>query len=72
MYRRLLRWLAPLFLTACWLSPAPAQQAPVPSGQPTVPDAEKAERGPPALQYAFAILCTILVLLIVCMPSRKS
>jgi hypothetical protein len=60
MWRSVFRWLSPVAALFCWLPPLQAQEA------------EKAERGPPALQYAVAILCAILVLLVVCMPSRKS
>jgi hypothetical protein len=68
MRRTLLRWSAPLLLAlACWL-PASAQ-APQPTPPPS--DADKAQRDPPAMQYVVAVLCSLLVLWIVCMPSRK-
>ena len=35
-------------------------------------EAEKSEQSTPALPYAFALLYTLLVLTIVCMPSRKA
>jgi hypothetical protein len=63
---RLLRWLVsvPLVL-ACWL---PLAQAQVPSN-PT--ESRESEKSPPAVQYALALLFTILVLVIICVPSRK-
>jgi hypothetical protein len=52
---------------------APAAQggasAPAPAAAPA--STEGGERSPPVLQTAVAVLSTILVLLIVCMPSRK-
>jgi len=57
--------LAPLVLAgACCLPAARAE-----TSDTTGP--EKAERPPPALQYAVAGLSTLLVLVIVCVPSRK-
>jgi len=65
--RLLFRWLAPVVLAgACFLPAARAQPA------ADTPEAEKSERSPPVFQYAVAALFTILVLLIVCMPSRKA
>jgi hypothetical protein len=78
MWRRLFRWFAPAVLAlGCWLAPAPAQQPPpqpAPGATPstTAPGTEKTERDPPAFQYAVAFLITILVLVVVCKPSRKS
>jgi hypothetical protein len=67
MRSRLLRWLLPLpLLLVCWLPPARAQ-APAP---PT--ETKEGEKSPPAAQYALAGLFTILVLVIICKPSRKS
>ncbi len=45
-------------------APAPGTSAP-PASAPII------ERSPPALQYAVAGLSTMLILVIVCMPSRK-
>ena len=40
---------------------------------PTAADqSDKAERPPPTLSYAVAVLSAIVVLCIVCVPSRKS
>jgi hypothetical protein len=73
MWRRILACLAALLLTIA-VAPSgtraqklenrwrPSQQ------QPT--DEEK-ERGPPALQYTVAAIATIVVMVILCMPSRK-
>ncbi len=71
MCRRLLRWFAPLLLAGCFLLPAnaPAQgTTPAGSGDATAP--EKVERTP-ALQFVAAIVFTVVVMLIVCVPSRK-
>jgi hypothetical protein len=77
MWQRLFRWFAPAVLAlCCWLPPAGAQPQPAPpAGAPpttTAPGAEKTERDPPALQYAVAFMITILVLVVVCKPSRKN
>jgi hypothetical protein len=32
---------------------------------------DRPEHGPPALQYAMAAVSTIIVMVILCMPSRK-
>lgn len=75
MRRTLLCWLAPRLVGAgSWVPAAPAQN-PATSPPPAAaagPDPERAERPPPALRYAVAVLCSILVPLIVCMPSRKA
>jgi hypothetical protein len=47
---------------------SPGQPPPSPQQPPGQPPTE---RRPPAPEYALAILATILVLVIVCMPSRK-
>jgi hypothetical protein len=66
MRSRLLRWLLPVPLAlACCLSPAHAQAPSNPA------DAKESDKSPPALQYALAGLFTILVLLLICVPSRK-
>jgi hypothetical protein len=44
--------------------------APAPQNQPAAP-AEPKERGAPALQYAVAFISIALIMVIVCMPSRK-
>ena len=66
MRRNLLSWIATLIVaTACWLPPAFGQ-----SGRHD-PNAEPKDRPPPALQYTVASVAIILVLVILCVPSRK-
>jgi hypothetical protein len=72
MRRALFGWLAPLLLAGLLWLPAARAQPPGSPGQPAPAAAGEAERSPPALQYAVAFLCSIVVLLIVCMPSRKA
>ena len=63
------RWFAPLLLAGCFLLPANAPaQGTTPAGEG--PAAEKVERTP-ALQFVAAIVFTVVVMLIVCVPSRK-
>jgi hypothetical protein len=64
--RRLVRWLAPLLLVAACTLPVAAQSA---EEDPTGLGIGR-ERNP-VLQTAVAIGSTLLVLVIVCMPSRK-
>ena len=60
MRRWFLRWLAPLLLAGtCWLPVAHAQEP-----------SESTDRNP-ALQYGVAVLATMLVMVILCTPSRK-
>jgi hypothetical protein len=61
--RLLLRWSAPLLLALALCAPAWAQ---------ATAEGETAERAPPAMQYAVAMLYALIVLVIVCMPSRKA
>jgi hypothetical protein len=63
--RSLLRWLSPLvFLLAHALTVL---------AQSTMPgEGDKEPASTPALPYAIAVLCALLVLFIVCKPSRKS
>jgi len=69
MWRRILLWLAPLFVAgSSFLSPLAAQ----PPTQEPSKESSKDERGPPAPQVAVAILFTILVLVMICYPSRKA
>jgi hypothetical protein len=65
MLRRLLRSFALLLVVLALSTPAAQAQTPP-------PDAEKSERSTPALPYAFALLYTLLILMIVCVPSRKA
>ncbi len=66
MLRRLLR-LCVLVVLALALS-APGLNAQTAS----TTEADQSEHSSPALPYAFALLYTLLVLTIVCMPSRKA
>jgi hypothetical protein len=69
MCRRLLRWFAPLLLAGCFLLPAHAPaQGTTPAGSGDAP--ENVVRTP-ALQFVAAIVFTVVVMLIVCVPSRK-
>jgi len=52
-------------------APAPAAPAPVAPGQPP-PALPPIERPAPALQYFMAGGSLLLILVIVCMPSRKN
>jgi hypothetical protein len=72
MWRGFLTWLASfLVMAATCLPAAHAQKPPERITYSNDPNAEPKERGPPALQYALAVLGAILVLVILCMPSRK-
>lgn len=64
MIRKLLRWCGCLILCGFLGGEALAQVA----GKKG-PDTE--ERRPPAPEYTLAILATMLILLILCMPTRK-
>ena len=64
MWRWLLRWTAPLLILVFWTLPLLAQGDEGGSGESGNPTA--------ALPTVVAILSTMLVLLIVCKPSRKS
>ncbi len=66
MSRSIFRWLAPLLLVGMLVLPATAQP-----GSPFDAGAENV-RVEPVFQYFAAIIYTLTVLIIVCMPSRKS
>lgn len=80
-----LGWIVVLIVVGVLVSPSlgPAQppqkdpktgQFPPPKPpitQPVVQQPQPTERRPPAPEYAIAILSTLIVLVIVCMPSRK-
>jgi len=86
MLSKRIRWLLVVVITGTFLLPVvgQAQQAqpnpgpgqvgkpPIQStpGQPA-PGQTLTERRPPAPEYAIALLSTLLVLVVVCMPSRK-
>jgi hypothetical protein len=59
MYRCLRCWLASLWILVCYSLPAYAQTG-------------DGESRSPALPYTFAFLFTLLILVILCSPSRKA
>jgi hypothetical protein len=70
----LLRWLAALLLGAVCCLPVLAQPGASTNPPATVPvpiNPDTGEPSAPVLQTFVAFVCTIIVLLIVCMPSRK-
>jgi hypothetical protein len=68
--RRLLRWMASVLLALACSFPAHGQlNRP---GQDTSETTEERGGHTPALQYTVAILFIILVLVILCKPSRKA
>jgi hypothetical protein len=80
MCRCILRWIAPVVLVASlWLPGLRAQVAPSPGsseiqrGYTAQPGTVGAEEGgkTPAFAYTIAFLFTLLVMVIVCSPSRK-
>jgi hypothetical protein len=78
MFRTLIRLLAPLLVVLlCCLTPAAAQSDQAPIERPrldtsAVPDKDKEkEQHIPALAYTVAGFSTLLVLVILCKPSRK-
>jgi hypothetical protein len=62
MLIRLIRWLSPLAVLA--IAAAVARAAGDDEAGPT--------RSPPVLAYFLAFFFTVLALVVVCMPSRKS
>jgi hypothetical protein len=72
MWRFVLSRLA--FLVLAFIlatAPALAQSRPADRMQHTTQTDEPLERGPPVFQYTLAFLSIILIMLILCMPSRK-
>jgi hypothetical protein len=61
MIRRIVRWLSPLAVLIVTAAAARAQD------EETGPT-----HSPPVLAYFLAFLFTVLALVVVCMPSRKS
>jgi hypothetical protein len=66
MLRRLLRFFAPFLLALALCAPAVQAQT------TTATEPEKTEHSTSALPYAAALLYALLVLTIICMPSRKA
>jgi hypothetical protein len=66
MIRRLIRWLAPLAVMALWTAVALA------AAGATGDDEGGPPQRVPVLGYFLAFAFTVLTLVIVCMPSRKS
>lgn len=65
------RWLAVPFLTLT-LSLTPVQAQSVERGHSGLPREEDEGARTAALPYTVAAFCAILVLVVVCMPTRKS
>jgi hypothetical protein len=70
MWRRLVRWLAPVLVIGALALPVFGQSRP-PGRMQYKDQEEEKEHGPPALQYTVAAVSTIIILIILCMPSRK-
>jgi len=64
VWHRIRRWLASLLLLGALALPVSAQEGPPGQDKPD-------DRSPPALAYALLFGGTLLILVIVCMPSRK-
>jgi hypothetical protein len=64
MFRRLLRWIAPVYCLICQVSTLYAQS------RPSSSSGDEPNRAP-AVPYAIAVLFTIVVMVILCTPSRK-
>ncbi len=63
MWKTCCRWLAIPLVLGSLCRPAYAQTEYLPTGLPG--------RGPPIVEFAIAAMATILLLVIVCTPSRK-
>jgi hypothetical protein len=74
MKRSWLRWFAPLLIAGFFMGPAPAQGPGPLTPNSAVSPGDNSEAPPRTAvpQFAIAFLCTIAVMLLVCMPSRKS
>lgn len=66
MLRRCFRFLAPCLLVLSLESASVQAQAPAPT------EAEQSEKSTPVFPYFLMILYSLLILTIVCMPSRKA
>jgi hypothetical protein len=64
MWRRTLRWLATLLVTTCLFLPSAYAQKPSHL-------VEQETGHSAAFPYAIAFLSTVLIMVIVCTPSRK-
>jgi len=83
--RRFLSWIIPVVLALCSCGPAIADDAdgkdlhpyknsggpPAAQLAPSDSSADKVEKPAPTLAYAVAVLFAIIVLSIICVPSRK-
>jgi hypothetical protein len=76
MIRTFHRWLSPLYLSLLFLvGPSYAQQPPVEKierGVTVDPTTSEKSEAVPVPQYALAGLVTIIIMVIVCKPSRKA
>jgi hypothetical protein len=76
MLRTLHRWLTPLYLSLLFLAgPSYAQQQPVERierGVTVDPTTGEKSEAIPVPQYALAGLATIIIMVILCKPSRKA
>jgi hypothetical protein len=75
MVRTLNRWLSPLWLTLLILAgPSYAQQQPekIERGVTVDPNAGEKSDPVPVPQYALAGFATIIIMVIICKPSRKA
>jgi hypothetical protein len=64
--RRLLSWVYPLIVMVGLITPSAFAQA-----NRGGPETAESGRNPPAMQYAIAVLSTIAIMVVLCMPSRK-
>jgi hypothetical protein len=71
MGRRLLRWLSPLLLALALVLPPARAQPPVETKTNKTEKVDNTERTP-AVQVVVGFLFLVIILLILCMPSRKS
>jgi hypothetical protein len=71
MFRKIGRWLGTAALALSLASSAAAQppQPKTPPEKTTTP--APSDPGPPVGAYAFAVICTMIILFVICMPSRK-
>jgi hypothetical protein len=74
MCRCLAQLLFPLVVTGAFLFPANLHAQPLapPPPDPAAGPGQKEERSPPVFAWALALVASLLVLLIVCMPTRKA